>query len=105
MDLFLRERADLRAIDARLGLLRQIAEALKHAHEKRLYHRALSPQRVLINEPDAAVPKVRLFNWQTARREPGTSAAPGAAATRTTHLGELVEEPARVYLAPWQPRT
>jgi serine/threonine protein kinase len=100
MDLFLRERAERLSIDARLGLLRQIAEALKHAHEKRLYHRALGPQSVLISDPDGPVPKARIFNWQTARREPATSAAPGAAATRTTHLGELVEEPARVYLAP-----
>ena len=28
----------------RLGLVRQIAEALQYAHEHRLYHRALSPQ-------------------------------------------------------------
>jgi len=100
MDLFLRERGDNLSIDARLGLLRQIAEAVKHAHQKRLYHRALSPHSVLISDPDAPLPRARVFNWQTARREPGTTAAPGAAATRTTHLGELVEEPARVYVAP-----
>lgn len=105
MDLFLREKGQALTIDARLGLLRQIAEAVKHAHEKRLSHRALSPQSVLISDPDAAVPKARVFNWQTGRREPGTSAAPGAAATRTTHLGDLVEEPARVYLAPEALRT
>ena len=33
---------------ARLDLLRQLAETLKYAHERRLYHRALTPQKVLV---------------------------------------------------------
>lgn len=100
LDLFLARRGTQLTLDARLGLLRQIAEALKHAHERHLYHRALSPHSILISDVDAAVPRARIFNWQTGRRDPSTSAAQGAVGTRTTHLGELVEEAARVYMAP-----
>lgn len=100
LDLFLSRRGTQLTLDARLGLLRQIAEALKHAHERHLYHRALSPHSILISDVDAAVPRARIFNWQTGRRDPSTSAAQGAVGTRTTHLGELVEEAARVYMAP-----
>lgn len=100
LDLFLRERGETLPVDARLSLLRQIAEALKHAHEKKLFHRALGPQSVLVEAPDSAAPRARIFNWQTGRREPGSSAPAGAVATRTTHLGELVEETTRVYMAP-----
>lgn len=100
LDHFLRDRGPQLTVDARLGVLRQIAEALKHAHQRHLYHRALSPHSILVSDVNAAVPRVRIFNWQTGRRDPSTSAASGAQATRTTHLGELVEEAARVYMAP-----
>ena len=91
MDLYLRERGDRLSVDTRLALLRQIGEALKHAHEKKVYHRALSPQSILIVEPDTAAPKIRIFNWQTGRREPGSSGPGGVGGTKTTHLGDLVE--------------
>lgn len=100
LDLFLREHADRLSLDARLSLLRQVGEALKYAHEHKLYHRALSPHSILVSQGDKPEPRARLFNWQTGRRDPGSSAPPGTPATRTTHLGELIEEAARVYVAP-----
>src|SRR5919198_1647490 len=51
LDLFLRERGETLDIDARLSLVRQIAEALQYAHKRRLYHRALSPQTILVMAP------------------------------------------------------
>src|SRR6266702_339294 len=59
-------------LDARLSLVRQIAEALQYAHERRLYHRALSPQTILVTVLDKSqsptIP-VKIFDWQTAQRE------------------------------------
>lgn len=86
-------------VDTRLGLLRQIAEALRYAHEKKLVHRALSPQSILTHEPGAGPPKALLFNWQTAAREMGSTTASGGTML-TRHLEALVEGPATVYLAP-----
>jgi serine/threonine protein kinase len=100
LDLFLRQRGDTLSMETRLAVLRQIAEALDHAHRKRLFHRALSPQSILVDNPEADTPRVRIFNWQTGRRDPGTGAATGADATQTTHMDELIEETARVYVAP-----
>ncbi len=44
LDLFLRSRAENLDLRRRLDLVRQVAETLKFAHSRRLYHRALSPQ-------------------------------------------------------------
>jgi hypothetical protein len=48
-DRFLRKSLSDLTAEARLGLLRQLAEALGHAHPKRLYHRGparLPPPRL-----------------------------------------------------------
>lgn len=100
LDHFLRERGAGLSVDVRLDLLRQVAEALKYAHEHKLFHRALSPHSILVLDADGPRPRACLFNWQTGRRDPGSSAPPGTVGTHTSHLGELVEEAARVYVAP-----
>jgi Nuclease-related domain/Protein tyrosine and serine/threonine kinase len=51
LDWFLRDRGETLDIDTRLNLVRQIAEALQYAHEHHLYHRALSPQTLLVTAP------------------------------------------------------
>lgn len=98
LDHFLLQHAPRLDVDLRLGLLRQIAEALQYAHAKKLVHRALSPQSVLVLDPEAAAPRVQLFNWQTAAREAGTATSRGV--TATLHPDALVEEAATVYMAP-----
>ena len=68
LDLFLRKRGEQLDIGMRLGLVRQIAEALQYAHERRLYHQALSPQTILVKAPASRTPQIKIFDWQTARR-------------------------------------
>ena len=96
-DHWLAARAERLDVDVRIHLLRQVAEALRHAHAKRLVHRALSPQSLLVLDPDAALPRVQVFNWQTGARCAGTA---GAVTSGATRLGTLVEEAAWIYLAP-----
>ena len=98
LDHFLIEHGHRLDVDLRLGLLRQIAEALQYAHEKKLVHRALSPQSVLVLNPQAPVPRVQLFNWQTAARDFGTTSSRGVTATQ--HVGDLVETASTPYMAP-----
>jgi hypothetical protein len=98
LDHFLLQHAQRLDVDLRLSLLRQIGEALQYAHKKKLVHRALSPQSVLVVDPDSLVPRVELFNWQTAARDFGTTSSRGV--TATLHVGALVEDAAAPYMAP-----
>lgn len=56
------------ALDTALELIREIAEAVRYAHDKRLYHRALSPQSIYVREDEQGKPRIRIGNWSTAAR-------------------------------------
>ena len=87
----------------RLDMLRQLAETLKYAHERRLYHRALSPRKVLVMAPDAASrPTLKIFDWRAGKTDAlRGSGAPGTRnAGAETTLGLSGEDEGDVYLAP-----
>lgn len=100
LDHFLAEQGAQLSVDQRLDLLRQIAEAIRYAHEKRLVHRALSPQSVLVVQPGSPRPRAVLFNWQTAARDLGSARGSSSGRTFTEHVGQLVEDAAMPYMAP-----
>jgi serine/threonine protein kinase len=98
-DRFLGTRLAGLTAEARLGLLRQLAEALGHAHGRRLYHRGLAPQNVLARGGVDGEPRLQIMNWQVATRAEGSQTAfPMTAGTR--NLGDHFADPAKVYLAP-----
>jgi serine/threonine protein kinase len=99
LDHYLSQYADRLNVGVRLSLLRQIAEALKYAHEKRVVHRSLSPQSILVSDPDTDSPKVQVFNWQAGYRG-GGSVTSGAPLTATAHPEQLVEDASTVYMPP-----
>jgi serine/threonine protein kinase len=99
LDHFLRDRGERLDLDTRLGLLRQIAEAVRYAHEKKLVHRTLSPQSILVSDPGAPVPRIRIFNWQTGARDGGSTSS-RASVSGTLHPEQLVEGASLVYIAP-----
>lgn len=109
LDHYLAEHGARLDLPARLGLIRQLAEAVRYAHDRRLVHRALSPRAVIVERADGGwdTPRLRVGEWQTAAR--GLSSAvtrhhpPVAAQHRvvpTTHAGQHVESAAAPYLAP-----
>jgi serine/threonine protein kinase len=104
LDFLLREMGQLLSVDQRLQIVRDLAETLKHAHQKRLYHRALCPQSVLVQDVAGATPRPRIMNWQTGTREGTQSSDTIDPARRTVggtmHVEEYVEDPGLVYLAP-----
>lgn len=100
LDHYLAERGDQLSVGQRIDLLREIAEAVRYAHGKRLYHRALSPQNILVLEPGTPAPRVQLLNWQTAAREPGGSRATSLGFSATSHVADFIEEASAVYMAP-----
>jgi serine/threonine protein kinase len=100
LDHLLRDRGTQLTVTQRLQLVRDIAETLKYAHSKRLFHRALGPQSIMIHAVDpTGTLAPRLMNWQTAARE---SSDPDTVhrTTGTRHVEDYVEDPGLVYLAP-----
>lgn len=95
------ERLD---VHQRLHMVRQLAETLKYAHDKRLFHRALSPRSILVRNIDQAMPTLQIMNWQTAARDAATSQGSrqgaGQQTVGTAHLDDFIDDPTRVYMAP-----
>lgn len=90
------------ALETRLEMIRQVAEALDHAHRRHLYHRALAARSVYV-ELDGYYPKLRIADWQIAARPQGTSTPASRQGGRPSTLGSLlrhVERAAGPYLAP-----
>lgn len=88
----------------RLALIREIAEAVSHAHEHGLAHRSLTPRHVWITDVDGT-PTPRLRDWATVARDLGSTASSspshGANGTRhPDHLVRLAGADAGPYLAP-----
>lgn len=101
LDHFMTQSGAKLNVGDRLSLTRQIAEALKYAHEKRVVHRALSPQSILVSQPDSPDRSIKIFNWQTGLRLAGTTSSKGLPlVTPTLHPEQLIEDAATVYMAP-----
>ncbi len=100
LDHYIRQHGQRLSLRERLSLLRQIAEALQYAHDKKVTHRALSPQSILVRNPDASEPDLEIFNWQTAAREIRSTGPTRDRFTATAHLEQLIEDASTVYVAP-----
>ncbi|NEX20430.1 BREX system serine/threonine kinase PglW [Thiorhodococcus mannitoliphagus] len=98
LDHFLVERGSGQPLDTQdaLALLRQIAEAVRFAHCKRLYHRALSPQSIFARREADGTLTARIANWATARR-----GLPSETQTllALSHLSCVLQDEAGPYLA------
>jgi serine/threonine protein kinase len=94
LDHYLATRGAKLTSGTRLDLVRQVADAVRYAHAKRVVHRALAAQSILVLDPDAAVPRIKVFNWQVGVREAES------ASSATIHVQELVNRQATAYMAP-----
>ncbi|MCL2584329.1 MAG: protein kinase [Streptosporangiales bacterium] len=83
--------------EARLDMVRQLAEALDHAHRRHLYHRALAPQSVYV-ETDGSCPQLRIADWQVAAQ--ADSGADGGPGYDPEVFLKLLGRSAGAYLAP-----
>jgi serine/threonine protein kinase len=99
LDHLLRDQGQELTTERRLDLIRQIAETLHYAHEKRLYHRALAPDSVLVRDLEGGRPRIQIMNWQTAARTDSGAVTPHRT-SGTSHIEDYVADPAKVYLAP-----
>lgn len=94
-DHYLARKCHQLTTDERLGLLRQIADAIRYAHRKRVVHRGLSPQSILVTEADTKTPVLQVYNWQIGVQE--TTATTTAT---ITNVDDLVESQSLVYMSP-----
>jgi hypothetical protein len=68
--------------------------------DRRLYHCALSPQTILITARERSRPQIKIFDWQTARRE-GSASDPARPSTADSLYLELFGDPqSLLYVAP-----
>jgi serine/threonine protein kinase len=100
LDHFLTQAHTRLTVDQRLDLLRQIAEVMRFAHEKRIVHRALCPQSVLVTTSEAGRYQVKVFNWQVGYRSEGASNSHSSGVSATSHAERLVDDASTAYVAP-----
>jgi serine/threonine protein kinase len=99
LDHYLAQYGNKLTLDQRLDFVRQLGEALKYAHGRRIIHRALTPRSVLVASPFGPNPQLRIINWQLGRATT-TSAPTAGVRSATLHPGQIAEGTHLVYLAP-----
>ncbi|MCK5861214.1 MAG: BREX system serine/threonine kinase PglW, partial [Candidatus Hydrogenedentes bacterium] len=99
LDLYLTEREESLSAEQRLHLIRQVAEVVRFAHEKKVIHRAISPCNILVINPESERPGIRLYNWQIGYRESSTTST-GIVISKTSHIDRLVDDKSTAFMAP-----
>src|SRR5262249_21343008 len=100
LDHFLAQYKDKLSIEVWLGLLRQIADVVRFAHDKKVVHRALSPCSILVTDLSGERPHIKIFNWQVGYRQSSSTGDLSREVTATSHVNRLVEDLSTAYMAP-----
>ncbi|MBG0825185.1 BREX system serine/threonine kinase PglW [Planomonospora sp. ID91781] len=100
LDHFLRQRAAELSLDARIDLVRTLANTLRYAHSRRLVHRRLSPLSVFVRTLAQGRYGVRVRDWHTAGRPVPGSPGHGSYVAGTRTLEALTDRAAHGYIAP-----
>jgi serine/threonine protein kinase len=100
LDLYLVQHKDILSVDIRLELLRQIAEAVAYAHQKRVVHRALCPQSIFVVQLSRQRRQIKILNWQVGYRGDASTTGGEMAIAATSHVEILVDDVSKAYLAP-----
>lgn len=99
LDHYLAQKGETLDAEARCGLLREIAEVVRFAHDRRIYHRSLSPQSILVDESNT-ISRIKVFNWQSGYRGAETETRQSPLVSATSHLDRVVEDASTAYVAP-----
>ncbi|MFJ3673553.1 BREX system serine/threonine kinase PglW [Streptomyces sp. NPDC090106] len=83
----------------RRDMVRQLAEAVRYAHRRSLYHRALAARSVYVSaRENGSNPVLRIIDWQASARDFDTTSLRSLGESSFT--GEHIEDAAQCYLAP-----
>jgi len=106
LDLWAPGGLDGLGLDARMDLVRQLGEAVAHAHSRKVTHRALTARSVLVrpSSSEGGLPQLVIGHWQAGARElaarltrhPTDTGGPALG----TDLAERLDATEQVYLAP-----
>lgn len=101
LDAFLADEGAALTLDDRVAMVEQLGDILRFAHNRHLFHRALSPQRVWVR-PSPAGPRLEVRDWYSAQkdRETGTSTSWTAISRGVTDLLGVAGTVDLVWLAP-----
>lgn len=99
LDLYLTKNADSLTVENRLHILRQTAEAIKYAHEKKVVHRLLCPQSIWATEKNGQI-AIKVFNWQTGIADFTSGSTGSTGFGSTLHPEYFVEDSSEVYFSP-----
>jgi serine/threonine protein kinase len=100
LDHYLAQRKDKLSVETQLDLMRQIAEVIRYAHDKKVVHRGLCPQSILVTNFGSDQPRIKVLNWQVGYRQGTTSTEVSRVISATSHVDRLVEDAATAYMAP-----
>jgi serine/threonine protein kinase len=76
-----------RPLEDRVVMIRQLADALRHAHDQKLYHRALAASSVWV-ESSGDLAQLRIADWQgAARRDPDRTSDTTSWTKVAAHIG------------------
>lgn len=99
LDNYLAVHGDSLSDAVRRDMVRQLAEALRYAHRRSLYHRALAARSIYVTaKADGSEPVLRIIDWQTAARDFDTTSLRSLGESPLG--GEHIEDAAQLYLAP-----
>ena len=99
LDQYLKQYTKI-GIDTRLALVRQIAESIKFAHGKRIIHRSLCPQCILVSDVEKVIPKVKILNWHAGKKLTETTYTELQTENITVCPDQLMEDISLLYMSP-----
>jgi serine/threonine protein kinase len=100
LDHYLTQRKDKLSTTDRLDLVRQIAEVMRYAHDKKVVHRSLCPQSILVTNTTGDRPRIKVYNWQVGYRVGTSTSGVSRIVQATSHVDRLVEDASTAYMAP-----
>lgn len=100
LDHFLAQCGEQLSASRRVDLVRQIAEVIRFAHTKRVVHRSLAPQSILVLAHDSDRFQVKIFNWQVGYRDGTSTSEVSRPVTATSHVERFVDDASTAYMAP-----
>ncbi len=72
LDAFLADEGSELTLDQRVAMVEQLGDILRFAHNRHLFHRALSPHRVWVR-PSPAGPRLEVRDWYSAQKDRETA--------------------------------
>ncbi|MCK9795951.1 BREX system serine/threonine kinase PglW [Isoptericola sp. 4D.3] len=87
LDAFLDDEGDALSLDDRVAMVEQLGDILRYAHQRHLFHRALSPMRVWVRPSAEGAPRLEVRDWYSAQKDRGS-----ASSTRWTVISRGVTD-------------